>query len=104
LREVESALTVYAHDLERLKLLRSAQRNAAKAANDTEALFRAGRQNYLSTLDANRTLIAADQALAGLQSRIAADQVAVFLALGGGWEKNAAATNTALAAAGPGDK
>jgi NodT family efflux transporter outer membrane factor (OMF) lipoprotein len=87
LREAESALTVYARDLDRRQLLESARLNAAKAASDAEALFKAGRQGYLPVLDANRTLIASDQALAALQSRIAADQVQVFLALGGGWEE-----------------
>ena len=99
LRETESALTVYARDLDRRTLLQSAQRNAGKAAQDAEALFRAGRHGYLPVLDANRSLVAADQALAGIESKIAADQVQVFLALGGGWEQADAAP--ALAASHP---
>ncbi|MDB5777490.1 MAG: transporter [Herbaspirillum sp.] len=91
LRETESALTVYARDLDRRALLRSAQRNAGKAAQDAELLFQAGRHGYLPVLDANRSLLAVDQALAGVESKIAADQVQVFLALGGGWEETNAA-------------
>jgi outer membrane protein, multidrug efflux system len=37
-------------------------------------------------LDANLSLISADQALAALDSKISADQINLFLALGGGWE------------------
>ena len=96
LRETESALTVYARDLDRRILLQSTQRNAGKAAHDADVLFQAGRHGYLPVLDANRTLLAADQALAGVESKIASDQVQVFLALGGGWEE--AKTAPALAA------
>jgi outer membrane protein TolC len=95
LRETESALTVYAHDLDRRVMLQSAQRNAGKAAQDAERLFQAGRHDYLPVLDANRSLVAADQALASVESKIAADQVQVFLALGGGWEETNAAPELA---------
>jgi len=86
LKETESALEVYARDLERRALLESARQKAGRAARDTEQLFTAGRQGYLPVLDATRTLIAAEQAVAAADSRLAADQVNVFLALGGGWE------------------
>jgi outer membrane protein, multidrug efflux system len=90
LREAESSLSVYARDLDRHRLLQSAQENAARAAADAQALFRNGRQGYLTALDANRTLITADQALAASQTRIASDQVQVFLSLGGGWDADTA--------------
>jgi outer membrane protein TolC len=41
-------------------------------------------------LDAERVRAGAEQALAQSESRIAADQVALFLALGGGWRNDAA--------------
>lgn len=86
LRETESALTVYARDLDRATALRDAKTQAAQAAKDAETLYRAGRTGFLPVLDAQRTLIASEQALAATESRIAADQVALFLALGGGWQ------------------
>ena len=86
LKETESALEVYARDLERRALLESARQKASRAAKDTQQLFASGRQSYLPVLDATRTLIAAEQAVAAAQSKLAADQVNVFLALGGGWE------------------
>jgi len=86
LKETESALEVYARDLERRALLESARQKASLAARDTEQLFASGRQSYLPVLDATRTLIAAEQAVAAVESKLASDQVNVFLALGGGWD------------------
>ena len=85
LRETETALTVYARELDRRAALATARAQAAQAATDAERLFRAGRTGFLPVLDAQRTLIAADQALATADSRLAAGQVQLFLALGGGW-------------------
>jgi outer membrane protein, multidrug efflux system len=86
LRETESTLTVYARDLDRRAMLESARSNAAQAASDTEELYRLGREAFLPVLDADRTLISAEQAVATADSKVASDQVDLFLALGGGWE------------------
>ena len=86
LRETESALEIYARDLERLALLKNAQTKAEKSAKDSETLFKYGRQSYFPVLDANRTLISTEQAVAQAEGKISADQVNIFLALGGGWE------------------
>jgi len=86
LREVESALTTYDHDLERQSRLAAARAETANAFADAQRLQAAGRTGALSTLDAECTLASADSALAALRAQIAEDQVALFLALGGGWE------------------
>jgi multidrug efflux system outer membrane protein len=86
LRETESALTVYGHDLDRAAALRAARDRAAQAAGQADTLYRAGRQDALTNIDAQRVLAASDQALAQVESKIAGDQVALFLALGGGWQ------------------
>lgn len=86
LREAESALVVYARDLDRRALLESARQKSVQAAADTQLLYASGRQGYLPVLDADRTLIAAEQAVAAIDSKLASDQVTLFLALGGGWE------------------
>lgn len=86
LRETETALTVYARDLDRRAALAQARGQAARAASDSERLFTAGRTGFLPVLDAQRTLIGTEQTLAAADSRLAADQVQLFLALGGGWE------------------
>jgi NodT family efflux transporter outer membrane factor (OMF) lipoprotein len=89
LREVESALNIYAHNLERQKRLTAARGQAASALADARRLQAAGRTGALATLDAERTLAVVDAALAALRAQIASDQVALFLALGGGWEQPA---------------
>jgi NodT family efflux transporter outer membrane factor (OMF) lipoprotein len=86
LRDVEVALNVYGHDLERQNNLTAARDQAASALADARRLQAAGRTGSLATLDAERTLAAAQSALAATRAQIADDQVAVFLALGGGWE------------------
>lgn len=86
LRETESALTIYARDLDRAAALREARAQADRAARDADTLFRAGRTGFLPVLDAQRTAITAEQTLAAAESRVATDQVQVFLALGGGWQ------------------
>ena len=44
-----------------------------------------GRSPYLASLDADRSLAGAEAALAASDGQIAADQVKLFLVLGGGW-------------------
>ena len=87
LRETETALNNYAHALDRDAKLDVARMRAAEAYADATQLEAAGRTDSLRTLDAERTLAAAESALAASKSEIASDQVALFLALGGGWER-----------------
>lgn len=87
LKETESALEVQARDRERLELLQSARDRARQAAQDTQRLFEAGRIGYLPVLDALRTQSQVELNLASAQSRLASDQVNLFLALGGGWQE-----------------
>lgn len=86
LRETESALTVYARELDRHAALQAAREQNALAARQAETLQRAGRSDFLTALDAQRSLTTADAALATSTTQVALDQVALFLALGGGWE------------------
>ena len=91
LKEVESALTVYAREMERNAALTTARDESALASKQSHELYRYGRLDFLTVLDADRTLAAADAAAAASSGQLAADQVAVFLALGGGWEEGAGA-------------
>jgi outer membrane protein TolC len=50
-------------------------------------LFRAGRTDFLTTLDTQRTLASAESSLALSEAQLSTDQVNLFLALGGGWEQ-----------------
>jgi outer membrane protein, multidrug efflux system len=86
LADTESALNVYVHDLRREESLTAAREDAARVESDAERLQIGGRATALEVIDAQRTLASAEQSLAQLETSISADQVAVFLALGGGWE------------------
>jgi outer membrane protein TolC len=85
LRETESALNVYTHDLEREANLKETARLAQRNAADARRLHAEGRVGALVVLDADRSAAVADQAVAAQASQVSLDQVGVFLALGGGW-------------------
>ncbi len=90
LRETESAMTVYARELDRNAALQAARAQSALAASQSHRLYDAGKIDFLTVLDADRTLAANDSALAASDAQVAADQVTLFLALGGGWEQDVA--------------
>ncbi|HEY3694301.1 efflux transporter outer membrane subunit [Phenylobacterium sp.] len=91
LRETESALNTYAEDSQREAALETARRQAGIAAGHAERLYRAGKTDFLSLLDAQRSQASAESVLAAAWRQLSDDQVAVFLALGGGWESAASA-------------
>jgi multidrug efflux system outer membrane protein len=86
LRDVETALISYAKAEERRGRL------AAELATDREAvrvatrLYRQGLQDFLPVLDAERTLYAAADKLAQTERDTALALVALYTALGGGWQ------------------
>jgi outer membrane protein, multidrug efflux system len=86
LTDVEVAISVYVHDLQREASATAARDNAAQAVDYAQTLALGGRSTALAVLDAQRTLASAESSLAELESAISEDQVAVFLALGGGWQ------------------
>ncbi len=86
LRDTETALTQYAHDLDRVADLTRARDQSDKAQKAAALRFQAGYVGSLDVLDAERTLAEAQNALAQAQAQVASDQVTLFLALGGGWQ------------------
>ena len=91
LRETETALNNYARELDRNARLKAARAQSAQVASETRRLYVNGKTGYLDSLDAERVLASADTALAASDSIIVADQMALFLALGGGWSTEATA-------------
>ncbi|HVR49448.1 MAG TPA: TolC family protein [Pseudorhodoferax sp.] len=85
LRETETALTVYAHELDRHAALKAARDDSAAVAAQARQLYQNGKTGYLDALDAERVMAASEAALAASDAQLADDQVGVFLALGGGW-------------------
>ena len=86
LRETETALTNYARELDRNAALKAARDQSALASQQAARLYQFGRTDFLTTLDAERTLASSEAALAASEAALATDQVNLFLALGGGWE------------------
>lgn len=85
LREVETALNNYAADLGRFDELKAARDNALRVSTHIDSLRRGGRIGGLAALDAERAAVAAEQAVTDIETTVNADQIAIFLALGGGW-------------------
>lgn len=86
LQETETALSAYAHEIDRHQALVAARDEAQRAANVSRARQREGTIDFLSVLDSERTLADAQAALAASDTRIAFAQVDLFRALGGGWQ------------------
>lgn len=85
LRETETALETYARDRDRAEALARTRDSAALSAEQANRLFRFGRSDFLALLDAQRVLASAEAAHAAAVAQLGTDQVALFLALGGGW-------------------
>ena len=86
LEETESALTRYASELDRVATLRRARGQSEEAAQIARLRFQAGRDPFQIVLDAERSLAQIEAALAQAESQLSTNLIAVFLALGGGWE------------------
>ena len=86
LQETEAALTDYANELDRNAALRRARDHNAEAVRVIELRYRYGAENFLNVLDAQRALAETEALLASSTGLLASNQIAVFKALGGGWE------------------
>ncbi|SEJ81838.1 efflux transporter, outer membrane factor (OMF) lipoprotein, NodT family [Sphingobium sp. AP50] len=95
LEETETALSAYAHEIDRHQALVAARSEAQRAVNVSMARQKQGTIDFLTVLDAQRTLADARADLAASDARIAFFQVDLFKALGGGWEQKDLATNVA---------
>ncbi|MHA6766371.1 efflux transporter outer membrane subunit [Sphingobium ummariense] len=86
LKDVEQALSTYASDLDERQARIDARDRAEKAFRLADLRYRAGSIGYLDQIIAQRAFTDAQADLASLDLRIAADRVAVFKSLGGGWK------------------
>jgi outer membrane protein, multidrug efflux system len=86
LRSAETALDSYANDLDQAAALQRASQSAALSADQAATLFRYGRSDFLSLLSAQSALASAEARHATAEAALVDDQIAIFLALGGGWQ------------------
>lgn len=86
LRDVEDALVSYAKEETRRRTLAQAADANARAVKLANQLYDAGRTDFLSVLQAQRDLFASQDALVQSDRAVATNLVALYKALGGGWE------------------
>jgi NodT family efflux transporter outer membrane factor (OMF) lipoprotein len=86
LKETEQALTTYDAEIQQDAATRAARDEAAHALELARIQYTAGSISSLDLLTTEQTAVTTEQALASADQQLAADQIAVFQALGGGWE------------------
>lgn len=86
LKEVETALFAFAREEEHRKALMGEVELNRKAFDLSMSLYVVGKGDFLNVLIAERTLHSSEDALAQSVCRRSLDLVALYKALGGGWE------------------
>ncbi len=93
LEETENALVDFGREQVRRDFLNESAQASESAARLARQRFEAGATDFLTVLDAERVLLEATDQLARSQTRTATALVAVYKALGGGWEAEAQAAS-----------
>jgi len=86
LKETEQALSIYTSELDHHATLAVAQSEAQEEFTLAQNAFDAGEISNLDLLTSEQTLVSADAAIADSDAALVQDQIAVFKALGGGWQ------------------
>jgi outer membrane protein, multidrug efflux system len=86
LEETENAFVAYAQNQERLAALARQAAASGRAAELARIRYREGAIDFLRLLDAERTVLEAEDAVALAQTELNTSVVAIYKALGGGWE------------------
>jgi NodT family efflux transporter outer membrane factor (OMF) lipoprotein len=86
LKEVETALVAYAKEQEHQKALALAVANNRQAVDLSMKLYVAGKTDFLNVLNAQRALFVTEDALTQSNRTLGTNLIALYKALGGGWE------------------
>uniref|UniRef100_A0A7C3V3R7 Efflux transporter outer membrane subunit n=1 Tax=Desulfobacca acetoxidans TaxID=60893 RepID=A0A7C3V3R7_9BACT len=86
LKDVETALVAYAKEQERRNSLATAVENNRQAVDLAMRLYVAGKTDFLNVLNAQRNLFLTEDALTQSTRNLGTDLIALYKALGGGWE------------------
>lgn len=87
LEETENALVTHARARDRLQHLQQAAQQSRAAEGIARARYENGLVGFIDVLDAERTRLSADDALAQGQTDAATSLIAVYKSLGGAWEQ-----------------
>ena len=93
LKEVEDSLVSFTENQTRRKTLAGAVDANRRARDLANQLYKQGLTDFLSVLQAERDLYASEDALAQGDRNVTSDFIALYKALGGGWETGAAEQN-----------
>jgi multidrug efflux system outer membrane protein len=100
LEDVENALVAYSQEQARRQELQRAVDANRRAVDLANQLYSKGLTDFLNVLDSQRNLYAAQDALVQSERNVSSNVVALYKALGGGWEaQEQAAQQTDMAAA-----
>jgi multidrug efflux system outer membrane protein len=88
LGDVEKSLVSYSREQVRQRSLAEAVASSRRAVEMANELYIRGLNDFLNVLDTQRSLYAAENDLAQSEATMASNLVALYKALGGGWEIN----------------
>ena len=86
LKDVETALIAYTMDQRQRTALLEAVRANQRAVDLSTQAYTAGQVDFLNVLAAQRNLFSTEDALVQSDRTVAADLIALYKALGGGWD------------------
>jgi len=95
LEETENALVDFGHEQVRRDCLRESEQSATLAMSLARQRYDGGVADFLPVLDAQRTQLSIQAQLAQSETRTATSLVAIYKALGGGWQIEQPPTKTA---------
>ncbi len=98
LQDAENALVAYAQEQNRHRALAEETAENRRSLDMANGLYAKGRVNFLDVLDAERSLYQSEDQLAVSDQTVSLDLIALYKALGGGWETPTSATPRDVAA------
>jgi outer membrane protein, multidrug efflux system len=99
LQEAENALVTYVQEQNRHGALAEEVVQNRRSLDMADSLYAVGRVNFLDVLDVRRSLYQSDDQLAASDQAVSVDLIALYKALGGGWETLTRAPPKALSIA-----
>jgi outer membrane protein TolC len=95
--DVDNALTAYQAEQSRRDELIQAVADNRRALNLAQSRYQQGVADFLTVLDTERNLLGAQLQLADSTTTVSSNLVALYKALGGGWETDMPEQRTAAA-------
>jgi NodT family efflux transporter outer membrane factor (OMF) lipoprotein len=85
LRDVEDSIVAYGKEMVRRQALVDGEQSARRALAIAQDQYKAGETDFLSVLEAQRSLLSLQDQLAASNGQVTTNVIRLFKALGGGW-------------------